>query len=557
MNFTYSARTKHGKKIYGEIDANNKKGAMIQLKKQKVIVIKIEEYKEKKGFKKYFQNLNKKQKNIKTFNTEKVVDKKEQNFLQNISKNIPFMKKIKETKIFKTEEKQNQKKQNEEELNKYTYNDLNIALQRSDMFNKIEYENSKETTIDLKEIDVDAIINSNFKDGLSTFKKEKEKKTNLLMADLDINTIKKILTVDIGGSKKNINGVKKKKSKKVKSKEILMFCKKLSTLLETGVPITRCLQILMEQTENGYFQKILAIITRDISQGIQLSQSMSKFPNVFNLHFTALVKTGEDTGELSKTFSLLYEEILNSEKIKSKVKGATMYPSVILGVLLVAFIVAAKILVPMFTDLFDGMGLPKFTEIVFGFLTFFDQNLLWIGLTIFLFVTLLKFSLRNITIRYKFDILKLKLPVVGVVLTEFHIINILRTIEISLKNGLPMTNALELAVQTTENIAFKFELQKILNKIVQGISLSTAMKESPLFPSLCIQMLKIGEESGRMEDLIGKTLEFYEWELNDFIDKTSKLIEPVAIIIVAIFVVCFVFAVAIPMFDLSSGAMLE
>lgn len=549
MKFSYSGRTMHDKSVQGVIDAPNRKGAIMQLKKQKIIVIKIEEYKEKKDLFQIFKKFNSKTEN----------NKSSTNSLSNkISEKLPFLNK--KDKI-KSENSSNSDIDtgitNTDEKTKYSFNDINSILHRNDLFEKIKYEPTKATNKELEEIDVDAVINSDFKDGLSTFKKEKEKRKSLLTAEFDLEKFKKVLNTDIGKGKKSVDGVKRKKGKKVKSKELLMFCKKLSTLLETGVTITRSMQILMGQTTSLFFQKILAVVTTDIANGVPLSQSMSRFPNVFTPHFTALVKTGEDTGELAKTFNLLYEEILNSTKLKSKVKGAAMYPGVILSVLLVAFIVAAKILVPMFTDLFEGMGLPKFTKVVFNFLTFFDKNLLWLVLGGILIFFLLKLSLRNISIRYRFDALKLSLPTVGIVLTEYHIINILRTIDISLKNGLPMTDALELAIQTTDNIALKFELQKVLNKVIQGISLSTAMNESPIFPSLCIQMLKIGEESGRMEDLIIKTLEFYEWELNDFIDKTSKLIEPIAIILVAAFVVPFVFAVAIPMFDLSSGSMIN
>lgn len=551
LKFSYIGRTIHDKKVNGIIESNTKKGAIMQLKKQKIIVTKITEYKEKKDFKKVLKKIKDKSPNIKD---NKIHKKENKNLTEKI---LYFFKKSEKKQKIYAKEILNVEKEDNNNNKKYNFDDINLALQRDDIFEKMKDEPMKVTTNELNEIDVDAIISTDFRDGLSTFKKEKKKTKNLLTAEFDLETLKKLLNSDIGGSKKNVNGIKKKNSKKVKNKELLMFCKKLSTLLETGVPITRCLQILMEQTDNAFFQKILAIITKDVAQGTSLSFSMKKFPNVFNPHFTALVKTGEDTGELSKTFGLLYDEILNTTKIKSKVKGAAMYPSVILGVLLLAFVVAAKVLVPMFTNLFEGMGLPKFTQIVFNFLSFFDKNLVWIIISIFILITILKLALRNITIRYKFDAFKLSIPTIGIVLKEYHIINILRTIDISLKNGLSMPDSLDLAIQTTENIAFKFELQKVLNKVVQGITLSTAMKESPIFPHLCIQMLKIGEESGRMEDLIVKTLEFYEWELNDFIDKSSKLVEPFAIILVGIFVVCFVFAVAIPMFDLSSGTMLE
>lgn len=557
----------HDKPVNGIIEANTKKGAIIQLKKQKIIITNIKEHKEKKDIKYLINSVNTLIKGKTKPKKEIDMSKIESSYIKQFSDTIknkfkkPSSEKVQggdtivNINISSSNLGFGSDENSSDEKTKFAFNEINTALKKDYILESLKQETKKEVAEELNDIDVDAVMATDFRDGLSSFKKEKEKKNSLLTSEFDLETLKTILNADLGGNKKSV-GPKKKSSKKVSSKELLMFCKKLSTLLETGVPITRCLQILMEQTENAYFQKILAVTTKDIAQGTTLSESMKKFPNVFSAHFTALVKTGEDTGELSTTFTLLYDEILNSTKIKSKVKGAAMYPCVILGVLLVAFIVAAKILVPMFNDLFDGMALPKFTEIVFNFLSFFDKNLVWIIVGIFIFVNILALSLRNITIRYKFDAFKLSIPTIGTIVTEYQIINVLRTMDISLKNGLSMPDSLDLAIQTTENIALKFELQKVLNKVVQGISLSLAMKESPVFPSLCVQMLKIGEESGRIEDLIVKTLEFYEWELNDFLDKSSKLIEPFAILLVAVFVVCFVFAVAIPMFDLSSGAML-
>lgn len=561
MKFSYTGRTMHDKQVSGVIEANSKKGAILQLKKQKIIITNIKDYKEKKDIRVLFNNLIKSKKKTKKQDID--IEKMQSSIIKLFSdkvKSVISSKKNK-TKIINENtininiNANSINAETNEEKTKYAFNEINTALKKDYIFENIKQETKKEVVEELNDIDVDAIMSTDFRNGLSTFKKEKQNKKNILTSEFDLETLKNILNADLGSNKKSV-GPKKKSSKKVSSKELLMFCKKLSTLLETGVPITRCLQILMDQTENAYFQKILAVVTKDIAQGTTLSDSMKKFPNVFSAHFTALVKTGEDTGELSTTFTLLYDEILNSTKIKSKVRGAAMYPCVILGVLLIAFIVAAKILVPMFTDLFDGMALPKFTQIVFSFLSFFDKNLVWIIVGGFISINMLALSLRNITIRYKFDAFKLSVPTIGNIMTEYQIINVLRTMDISLKNGLSMPDSLDLAIQTTENIALKFELQKVLNKVVQGISLSLAMKESPIFPTLCVQMLKIGEESGRIEELIVKTLEFYEWELNDFLDKTSKLIEPFAILLVAVFVVCFVFAVAIPMFDLSSGQML-
>lgn len=568
MKFFYIGRNNKGEKVSGLTENINKKDAVLQLKKDNITIVKIEPYDENKGVNKLLSKLNlspKMKRTTKKEITTKELKSKLTTTLLNFKNKVGINKNKNTNKNNNIIINLNQQSPLEKSLSgmsktnkKFDIDNINEALQTSELFEQLKSFDSKQTKDELEGINVDVIMNSDFKDNLDDFVKEKEEKKSLLTPEFDLNTLKKILNSDIGGnSKKDINGIKKTRSKKVKQREILMYCKKMATLLETGIPITRALQLLMQQAESEYFQKILGVVTKDVAQGLSLSISMSKFPKVFTPHFTALIKTGEDTGELAKTFELLHKEIMDSEKLKSKVKAAAMYPCCILFVLFVAFIVSAKILVPMFNSLFEGMGLPPFTKAVFAFLTFFDKNLLWIVLSIFGSITFLKFLLRNLSIRYRFDVLKLKIPVIGQVITQYHIINILRTLDIALKNGLSIIDALELTIQTTSNIAYKFELQKVVNKVIQGVSLSQSMEESVVFPLLYTQMLKIGEESGKMNDLIERTLEYYDWALNDFIDKTSKLIEPVAIIFVAIFVVMFVFAVAIPMFDLSSGATLQ
>lgn len=534
MKFNYSGRNLRGEKVSGLLDSFDKKSAIIELKKRKIIVTKIKEKKEL-GKIKHIARRSKDE-----FNAYK-------DRIISSTKRIVAIEKI---HSYKKRNKNNKK---------YNIRDINEILKDTELFQNIKDELKEdikgEVKNEVKDIDVDAIMLTDFKNIEEEY--IKESKPPLTNLSLDIETVKKLLNTDISSTKKIKKGIRGNKSKKVNSRELMMFCKKISTLLKTGVSLTKSLQILISQVDNEYFKKVIAVVAKNVSQGTTLSESMAKFPNVFDSHFTALVKTGEDTGELSKTFELLHKEILDNEKTKAKVIGASIYPVVILGVLLIAFIFTAIKLVPMYEDLFEGMGLPAFTKVVFNFLRFFKSNLHWIMISTFLTITIFSFSLKNLYVRYKFDRLKLKIPTIGEVLSQYYVINILRTINIALKNGLSIVDAIELAIQTTNNIALKFELQKVLKKVVQGISLSTAMNDSELFPNLCCQMLSIGEESGQMEELIEITLEYYEWFLSDFIDRLSKLIEPIAIIFVAIFVIIFVFAIAIPMFDLSTGAMIE
>lgn len=536
--FKYKARNKDKKLITGFVESTDKLSSISELKQNGFTTIDIEEY------------------------VEEDVEKKDNffsKFKEKTSQDTPYIA-PKEPKKLSWFDKLLGKEEVEQVnlLKSKKFKNINDALMQEEVMSmsidKPKLSMNRDVAHEINTIDVEAIINADFKDGNNTFEKIKTKTPNLFKQEIDLDTVKKILSSDIGGSK---DGKKEKKqfgSKKVPPKDLMLFCKKMGTLLETGVNITKSFQLLIEQTDHHYFKKVLAVITRDISQGYSVSQSMAKFPKVFDEHFVALIKTGENTGELAKTFNLLYDEIFENQKLKGKVIGASIYPMVLVVVLLGAIIVAAKVIVPMFSDLFVDTGMPPFTEKVFAFFTFFGDNLHWIAVGIALLIMLYGQSKKFLVVRYRLDILKLKIPVLGGVMTEYYVINILRTLDIALKNGLAITDAITLAMQTTNNILFKFELQKINNQIIQGIPFSVALKNSPIMPSLLIQMISIGEESGKLELMIVKTLEYYEWSLSDFIDKSNKFIEPIAILLVAVFVCIFVFAVAVPMLDLSSGA---
>lgn len=544
MQFKYKGRNQQNKPVSGIIEGKTRKDAIAQLKKEKITVIDLIEHKEKEKRKKIKDVLTETVKKMNVGVGININISKKDNTPQNTGKVVGN---INSSGLTKRDNVNNAQKE------KLTLDD--ILAQQSE----VSYANSskKQVQNELDSIDIDKIVNSNFANNEdSNYTALKPEKKNVLKQDINMNTVKELFSKDIKLGGKGDN--KKKSSlfgrKKVKKADIMLFSRKINTLLETGVPLVKCLQILIEQTSNSYFQKVLAVITKDVSNGSPLSQSMKKFPNVFDDYYTSMVGSGEATGELSTTFNLLYDDMLSKQQLKNKIISASIYPIIIMCLLVVCVIVASVVIIPQFKQLFNGVPLPKFTQVVFGTLDFIGKNIVWEAIGAFLIYVGGRIALSFIQIRYWIDLQKLRIPVIGKVINEYSVTIILKSLSLSMKNGLSVTDSLELAVRNTQNIAIKFELQKVLNSVIQGIPISVAMSESPVFPNLTVQMLKIGEESGRMQDIIEKTAVYYEWNISSFVDKASKWIEPIAIIFTAIFVVIFVFAIAIPMFDLSSGA---
>ncbi|QUH22131.1 type II secretion system F family protein [Alkaliphilus sp. B6464] len=532
MEFTYKGRDKYNNLINGSIEGKSRKEVIIQLKKDKVTIIELNEEKEKSTSiirKKISSNLDK----IKQSNSFKSVSKiKDMNFSLNIninkgkSENIKFHSKTRPSDKFQKENKQSKKAIDE------ALSNLDISeMSNPDYFKNMDKEIAKEQ----KE------------------KKIGKKNKNILTSEIDMDRIKNLLNTDL----KNLKGEGKKKNignKKVNKKEIMMFSKQFVVLLNAGIPLVKCLQILMQQTDHKYFQKVLAYVTREVSKGSSLSIALSKFPHIFDNYYVSMVQTGESTGELAETFDMLYDNMMSNQKLKGKIVEASIYPIFIFSILIFAMITAIFVIIPQFEQLFDGQPLPEFTRIYFGVVKFIGSNILYIISFIVAMTIGYKMALKNTYFKYFVDMQKFKIPVFGEVIREYQNTIMLKTLNIALSSGISLPESISIAINNTTNYGMKFELQNVLNSVIQGTPVSVAMQSSLAFPNYTINMIKIGEESGNMQEMIQNTFRWYDWKITSFIEKASKWMEPASIVLVAIFVAPMIFAIAIPIFEISSGA---
>lgn len=502
--------------VSGIIEGNSRKDAIVKLKKTGLIVTKLKEYdkSEQKTWRDYLKPVNI---NINVNRTVK--EKKGDGSVGPLSEE--------QFNSLLSVVKRNIKKKNQEEIYEVDVN----KIQDEDFIQTLDAE------LDINE---EELIDAS-----------KQKNTNILTADINMDLIKSIINKE--KKKGNEAGKKRLKKKKVKAKEVMMFTKQFAVLLETGIPLIKGLQLMVQQTKNQYFQKVLAVITKDVAEGYNLSISMAKFLNVFDEYYITMVATGEATGELSETLNLLYEYQFNKQKLRSKVVSASIYPLIIFFLLIIGIIAASVFVMPNFVKLFANMELPFITRMVFGALTAIGKNIHFIILGIVLFVIGFKIALKNPYVKYTVDYKLLQLPVFGKFLKEYQMTNVLKTLYISLKNGIPLTKSLEITMENTTNFAIKYELRDVLNSVIQGVPMSMTMQNKNVFPDLVVQMIKTGEESGKMQDTIDKTCNYFVWSVDNFVEKASKWIEPIMIIFVAVFVVLFVFAIAVPLFSISSG----
>lgn len=345
------------------------------------------------------------------------------------------------------------------------------------------------------------------------------------------------------------------KGPKIISKDIAIFARQLATMMTAGVPLVQAFEIIGRSHEKPLMQDLVLGIKADVEGGTNLADSLEKQPKYFDDLFVSLVGAGEQSGTLETLLDkiAIYKE--KTEELKAKVKKALFYPA---AVVVVAFIVSAILLifvVPQFQDLFQGFGadLPVFTQMVIN-LSEVMQKYWWavfggIGLAIFGFINAKK---RSPALRRGLDILSLKIPIVGNILEKSAIARFARTLSTMFAAGVPLVEAMDSVAGATGNALFYEATMKMKDDVSTGTQLQQSMKQTGVFPNMVVQMVAIGEESGSLDEMLGKVADFYEQEVDNLVDGLSSLLEPLIMAVLGVMVGGLVIAMYLPIFKLGA-----
>ncbi|WP_313119248.1 type II secretion system F family protein [Proteiniclasticum ruminis] len=339
---------------------------------------------------------------------------------------------------------------------------------------------------------------------------------------------------------------------KVTAKQISIFCKQFATLLKAGVPVASGLDILYRQTENKKFKSALEDVYTEVQKGSQVSTAIRNHPKVFPSLMVNMVESGEMSGNLDNIMERLAIHYEKDAKISSRIKGAMIYPIALSVISVVVVIFLITVILPTFTGMFTSSGteLPLPTRILLG-ISDFIRNYWYIvigavGLLIFVVNRYLNSSVG----RYQFDALKFKLPVVKGSMDKIVTARFTRTLGSLLRSGIPLIDALELAGSVTGNVVIEEKVNYIASEVEKGETLGVALKRTPTFGPMVVSMIQIGEESGSLDQMLDKSADFYEQELEDAIDRLLKLMEPLLIVVMAVVIGFIVISMALPMFDM-------
>lgn len=341
----------------------------------------------------------------------------------------------------------------------------------------------------------------------------------------------------------------------IKPKDIAIFTRQLATMMKAGVPLLQAFDIVGRGNPNPSVTKLLNDIRSDVETGTALSVSFRKFPLYFDNLYCNLVEAGESAGILDQLLDRLAVYMEKTEALKSKIKSALMYP---ISVLVVAFAVVAVIMIfviPSFKQVFTSFGgeLPAPTQMVIAMSEFFISYwyLIFGGLGggIYFFLQAWK---RDERVQIFMDRLLLRLPIFGTLVDKSCVARWARTMSTMFAAGVPLVEALDSVSGAAGNIVYAQATYKIQQEVSTGTSLTTAMTNVNLFPSMVLQMCSIGEESGSIDHMLGKAADFYEAEVDDMVAGISSLMEPIIIVILGSVIGGIVVAMYLPIFKLGS-----
>lgn len=344
--------------------------------------------------------------------------------------------------------------------------------------------------------------------------------------------------------------------KKVKAKDLSIFTRQFSVMIDAGLPLVQCLEILAQQQENKYFQQILMQVRQDVEEGSTLAAAMARHPRVFDQLYANMVDAGETGGILDLILQRLSTFIEKIVKLKRDVISAMIYPTAVILLAIVAVAVIMIVVIPQFQNIFLGLLgpgelLPLPTRIVVGISNFLAG---WGGLVILATIIGAAISIRLYYRtpggRRRIDSLILKVPILGDIFRKIAVARFSRTLSTLLSSGVPILQSLDITARTSGNVIIEEAILKVRLGVERGESFVEPLKATEVFPHMVGQMIGIGEQTGALDAMLGKIADFYEQEVDAAIANLLTLIEPMLIAFLGVTIGSIVIAMYLPLFTL-------
>lgn len=339
---------------------------------------------------------------------------------------------------------------------------------------------------------------------------------------------------------------------KVRLKDLAIYSRQLSVLIDAELPLIQSLNILIEQTRSRYFKKVITSIREDVEAGASLNQAKRKFPKVFDDLYCNLIGSGEQSGSLDIMLRRISDYIEKTLRLRSQVRQAMIYPIAILGFSVLVMIFMMWKVIPVFASIFIEMGatLPPLTQVTVGLSNFVANNIILIFLGIIILILGLRYFRRTQVGRRLFDRFLLRIPLFGSLLAKVAISRLTRTLSTLLSGGVAMLESLKITSSTTGNVIIEEAVMDARRQVGEGRTLSDSFKETGRFPFLLTQMVSVGEATGTLDAMLAKLADFYDDEVTATVTSLLAVLEPILLIAVGGMVGLMIVSMYLPIFDL-------
>jgi type IV pilus assembly protein PilC len=340
---------------------------------------------------------------------------------------------------------------------------------------------------------------------------------------------------------------------KVKEKDIIIFARQFSTMIDAGLPIIQCLDILHSQQENATFKRMLKTIKDQVEGGSTLADALKRYSNHFDNLFVNMIAAGEAGGILDVILKRLAAYMEKAARLKRKIKGAMVYPAITIAVAVIVVAVILIFVIPVFQKMFSEFGarLPAPTLIVIAISNFVKSKILYIAIALVIFFFAFRKYYKTNKGRLTVDALLLKLPVFGILLRKVAVAKFTRTMGTMLGSGVAILEALDIVARTAGNRIIEKAIFSVRSGIAEGRTMADPLQSSGVFPAMVCQMIAVGESTGALDAMLEKIADFYDEEVDQAVENLTAMIEPMMIVFLGVVIGGLVVSMYLPIFKMA------
>jgi len=345
------------------------------------------------------------------------------------------------------------------------------------------------------------------------------------------------------------------KKQKITDKDLVVFTRQFATMIDAGLPLVQCLEILSSQADNKTLGKLLNEVKMDVESGMTYADALKKHPKVFDALYSNMVRAGEAGGMLDTILQRLAKQMEKNLKLKGQIKAAMYYPAAIVAVAIIVVSVLLVWVIPIFAKMFSEFGgsLPALTQFVIDLSSFMQKYIIFMAIALAGGLWLLKRYYGTPAGRLKIDSLALKLPVLGDVIRKISVARFTRTFGTLIQSGVPIMDSLEIVARTAGNVVVENAIMAARTSVGEGKTLAEPIGKTGVFPPMVVQMISVGEATGALDAMLSKIADFYDEEVDAAVTALTSLLEPVLMVFLGTVIGFIVIAMYLPIFKMASA----